>query len=96
MKSAEQWRHDLYRQERDAEPLPNPPVPEYLRREMAAQYISNRVGIPYSVGALEQAAKRGNGPPYKVWNSARGGRGRFAVYRIADLDSWIARQLGEE
>jgi len=67
--------------------------PANLRRGPAAEYISNRVGIPYSADALALAARRGTGPPYKLWRSVKGGRGRFALYNIADLDAWIAEQL---
>ena len=74
-------------------------MPEiYLNREQAAEYISSRVGIRFSPHSLAQRASTGTGPPYRIWGGrgpSRGGRGRFAVYRPADLDLWIEQQFHE-
>jgi hypothetical protein len=69
----------------------------WLNRQQAAAYISARVGVPFSVSLLANRASIGDGPPYRIWggkgSTGRGGRGRYAVYRPADLDAWIETQF---
>ncbi len=68
----------------------------YLNREQAAAYISQRVGVRITSTILANRASLGTGPSYRIWNgrgSGRGGRGRYAVYKPADLDLWIEANL---
>ena len=71
------------------------PLPQLLNRKEAAAYISARIGGAISVGTLARLASDGAGPPYRMWGGRRGGQGRWAVYRPADLDAWIESQLCE-
>ena len=78
--------------------LPLSPTIEWLNREQAAEYIFRRCGVPISAQALASKASEGTGPPYRIWSGhrpSRGGRGRFAVYRPADLDVWMDQQIHE-
>ena len=77
---------------------PPPSVqPTWLNREQAADYIARRVGVPITATVLANKASEGNGPVYRIWGgkggTGRGGRGRYAVYRPADLDAWIETQF---
>jgi hypothetical protein len=69
---------------------------KWLNREQAAAYISRQVGVPMTATILANRASRGDGPPYRIWagkGSLKGGSGRYAVYRPADLDAWIETQF---
>lgn len=78
---------------------PSTITPAWLNREQAAAYITRRVGILVTATILANKASVGNGPAYRIWGgkggTGRGGRGRFAVYRPADLDAWIETQFHE-
>lgn len=51
---------------------------QHLRRREAAQYLG------CSPGFLEKHATRGGGPPFIKLSA------RLVVYRVADLDRWLA------
>lgn len=75
-----------------------PATSDYLTREQAASYIQSRIGVPMTASKLASRAHEGNGPPYKMWGGspgARGGRGRVAIYRACDLDTWIASMFSD-
>ena len=76
-------------------PTVSTPPSVLLNRKEAAAYISARIGGAISVGTLARLASDGAGPPYRMWGGRRGGQGRWAVYRPADLDAWIESQLCE-
>ncbi len=81
-----------------SDPSSSPPTQSvWLSREQAAAYISHRVGVPITATVLANKASTGDGPPYRIWGGkgglGRGGRGRYAVYRPADLDTWIETQF---
>ena len=84
-----------------AQSTQTPPQAAWLNREQASEYIFRRTGVRISAQALaSRATARSNaaGPPYRIWSPAgrvRGGRGRFALYKPADLDAWIETQLQE-
>jgi len=71
----------------------------WLSREQAAAYITQRIGVLITSSVLANKASEGNGPPYRIWGGrgglGRGGRGRYAVYKPADLDAWIETQFHE-
>lgn len=70
---------------------------QYMTREEAAAYLSDRLRGP--INAKQMSGWGSKGPPYKMFRGAatlrRGGRGRWALYTMADLDAWIEAQLTE-
>jgi hypothetical protein len=58
-----------------------------LRRSEAAEYVRETFGIPLSYRTLAKLAVVGGGPLFRK-------AGRFPLYEIADLDSWVNARLG--
>lgn len=80
------------------ESTPAPTIPKLLSREQAAEYIQSIIGIRTTTTMLANWASNNSGPKYKIWRgrgTGRGGRGRYAVYEQANLDSWIESNLIE-
>ena len=61
---------------------------QFLTREQASDYISNTYGLRVAVKTLSKLASVGGGPLYRKF-------GRAAVYRVEELDAWIAEKLSE-
>ncbi len=61
------------------------PVDQYLSRPEAAEYVRAK-GLPCTKATLQKLATVGGGPAYKRF-------GHRAVYRAADLDTWIESKL---
>jgi len=59
---------------------------QYLRREEAAQYLKDRVGV-YTAATLAKLATVGGGPEYRKV-------GRFPLYTAEALDNWLASKIG--
>lgn len=58
-----------------------------FRRHQAAKVLQSR-GLPTTSGSLATMATRGGGPPFfKI--------GRYCMYRLSDLDAWIALRSSE-
>ena len=58
---------------------------QYLSREEAAQYLSDR-GLRVAKTTLQKFATTGGGPEYRRF-------GKRAVYLGDDLDAWAERKL---
>jgi hypothetical protein len=58
-----------------------------LRRNEAAQYLSEVIGLPCSPRTLAKLACIGGGPIYRKGF-------RRALYEPSDLDSWAASRIG--
>jgi hypothetical protein len=59
-----------------------------LRRNEAAQYISDKHGQPCSPKTLAKLAVTGGGPAYRK-------AGRVPLYDPADLDQWAESRLSD-
>lgn len=68
---------------------------QYLTREEAAAYLSNKLRGPINARQMSHWGRKG--PRYFLFRgnkAARGGGwGRWALYTIADLDTWAEAQL---
>jgi hypothetical protein len=59
-----------------------------LRRTEAAQYVTNKFGIPCSPKTLAKlACVSSDGPPFRL-------AGRFPLYSTDDLDAWAQSKIG--
>lgn len=58
---------------------------KFMTRKETRDYI-NGIGLPMGKQTLHQLALRGEGPEYKIFNNV-------AVYKIEDVDRWIAAQI---
>jgi hypothetical protein len=59
-----------------------------LRRTEAAQYVTNKFGIPCSPKTLAKlACVRSDGPPFRL-------AGRFPLYSTDGLDAWAQSKIG--
>ena len=58
-------------------------------REEAAEYLTERSGVPFTGTALAALATRGTGPAFAIIN------GR-ASYAQEALDEWLAAELADE
>ena len=61
-------------------------LPRYLRRGSAARYVRERWGMPCQASWLAKLAVIGGGPVFRKC-------GRFPIYAIEDLDSWVQQRL---
>ena len=61
--------------------------PVYLRRDRAAQHVSDIWGLPCSPRWLAKLAVGGGGP---IFSKA----GRMPTYAPADLDAWAQARIG--
>ena len=61
-----------------------------LRRTEAAEYITNKFGIPCSPKTLAKLASIGSdGPPFRK-------AGRYPLYSPQGLDEWALAKIGPE
>jgi hypothetical protein len=59
-----------------------------LRRTEAAQYVTNKFGIPCSPKTLAKlACVSSDGPPFRL-------AGRFPLYSTDSLDAWAQGKIG--
>ena len=59
-----------------------------LRRTEAAQYVTNKFGIPCSPKTLAKlACVSSDGPPFRL-------AGRFPLYSTDGLDAWAQSKIG--
>jgi hypothetical protein len=59
-----------------------------LRRTEAAQYVTNKFGIPCSPKTLAKlACVSSDGPPFRL-------AGRFPLYSTDSLDAWAQSKIG--
>ena len=62
--------------------------PRYLRRELSAQYVREKWGLPCSTKWLAKLAVIGGGPLFRK-------AGRTPIYAPADLDAWAQARIGQ-
>ena len=67
----------------------SPNIPSrMLRRTEAAQYVTNKFGIPCSPKTLAKlACVTSTGPPFRL-------AGRFPLYPTDGLDAWAQSKIG--
>lgn len=59
-----------------------------LRRRAAATYLRDKWGVPMACKTLTKLAATGGGPPFRMM-------GRFPLYEIPALDSWVMAKLSK-
>lgn len=57
-----------------------------LRRKEVPAYLSEKHGVDVAMSTLEKYATNGGGPAMQY-------HGRIPLYRIEDLDAWVAGRL---
>ncbi len=63
------------------------PVRRFLRRDLAAKYVTENWGFNCSRQWLAKLAVVGGGPLYRK-------AGRVPLYALADLDAWAQSRMG--
>ena len=65
------------------------PTRRFVRRAIAAEYVTEKYGFPCSSQWLAKLAVIGGGPRFRK-------AGRTPVYEIVDLDAWALKRIGVE
>lgn len=58
----------------------------FLSRAEAAQYLTEKRGLPTAKTTLQKLVTTGGGPVYRRF-------GKYAVYAVPDLDAWADSKL---